>query len=195
VGLLTEYFLVPLLDSWGLRAVAPHRARAVLGTAIVSHPRFTESVPLSAAVIGSATVAVRLPRGERGVLSRFRANARLLVPEGIGGFAAGDEVEIDLLEDPDSPAATVLVVGEVDGLEIASNGYRVALVPCHDPVEVAALAARGACHAGVVAAPPAGLPARRLDREGGLDLWVLTPSGLDDDPKVRYLLDALGPTR
>ena len=196
VGLLTEYFLRPLIESWGLPGVPLHRARARLGVAIESHPRFTEMVPLSFSVVGDRTVGIQQPRGRRGTQSQFRANARLLVPEGVAGHDAGDEVEVELLDDPSGPGETVLVVGAVDGLEIASTGYRVAMVPCWNRPELAALLDRSDCHLAVMTEPPGGPgPSWLLRREEARDLWLAAPAGLADDPKVMALLTALGITR
>jgi putative molybdopterin biosynthesis protein len=196
VGLLTEYFLSPLLTAWGLPGVSPPRIRARLGLGIVSHPRFTETVPLSVATIGNGAVGIRQPRGRRGMQSQFRANARLLVPEGIGRHDAGDEVEVELLDDPSGPDSTVLVVGAVDELEIPPVGYRIAQVPCRDGGEVAALLDRTACHLAVLTeAPRPAWPAWPLRRANARDLWMAAPPVLADDPKVAAVLTALGITR
>ncbi len=195
VGLLTEFFIVPLLAAWGLPVPAAPRARARLGLAIESHPGFAEAVPLSIARVGDSVVGVRQPRGRRGALSQFRANARLFVPEGVAGYDAGDEVEADLLNDLDGPDRTLLVVGAVEGLDFRETPYRVVPVPCSED-EARALLGRSACHLAVLRDAldvPEGTRALRLADGGEVALAV--PPGRADDPKVRAALATLGVTR
>ena len=195
VGLLTEFFIVPLLAAWGLPAPATPRVRARLGLAIESHPGFAETVPLSVALVGRSTVGVRQPRGRQGTLSQFRANARLLVPEAVAGYGAGDEVEVELLDDPDGPDRTVLVVGAVEGIDLPETGYRVALVPCNED-EVRALLERSACHLAVLRGArnlPEGARALRL--ANGEEVALAAPPGLEHDPRTLATLAALGVTR
>ncbi|MEN6342824.1 MAG: molybdopterin-binding protein [Methanospirillum sp.] len=195
VGLLTEYFLAPLLAAWGLPAVTPPLVRARLGLAVESDPGFTETIPLSVARVERSTVGLRQPRGRRGTHSQLRANARLLIPDGIAGYAAGDEVDIELLDDPDGPARTVLVAGAVEGLGLLETRYRIAVVPC-DEHEAQALLDRSACHLAVLKdAPDAPMPTWQLRLGGYGDLLLAAPPGLAHDPKVRAVLTALNITR
>lgn len=195
VGLLTEFFIVPLLAAWGLPVPAALRVRARLGLAIESHPGFAEAVPLSVALVGSSTVGVRQPRGRHGTLSQFRANARLLVAEAVPGYAAGDQVEAELLDDPDGPDRTLLVVGAVEGIDLLETGYRVALVPCGED-EARALFDRSACHlAALRDARNLPVQAWMLRLASGEEIALAAPPGLADDPKVGAVLAALGVTR
>ena len=195
VTLLTEYFLVPLLAAWGLPTPTAPRERVRLGLAIESHPGFTETVPLSVARVGWSAVGVTQPRGRRGTHSQLRANARLLVPDGIAGYAAGDEVEVDLLDDPDGLDRTVLMVGSVDGLVLPETGYRVALVPCRED-EALDLLGRSACHLAVLAdARPLSGPTWTIRVANGGEVSLATPPDLAHDPKVRAVLASFGLTR
>ncbi len=195
VGLLTEFFIVPLLAAWGLPVPATSRVRARLGLAIESHPGFAETVPLSVAQVGGSTVGIRQPRGRQGTLSQFRANARLLVPEAVPGYAAGDEVEAELLDDPDGPDRTLLVVGAVEGLDPPATGCRIALVPCGED-EARALFERSACHLAVLRnARDLPVEARALRLGSGEEVALAAPPGLEHDPGTLSAQAALGVTR
>jgi putative molybdopterin biosynthesis protein len=195
VGLLTEYFIVPLLAAWGLPAVLSPRTRVRLGLPIESHPGFTETVPLSAARVGRLVIGVRQPRGRQGTLSQFRANARLLVREAVAGYTVGDDVDVELLDDLDGPDRTLLVVGAVEGIDLPDTGYRVALVPCGED-EAHALLDRSACHLAVLreVRDEQG-PTRTLRIASGEEVVLAAPPRLARDPKVRAALGALEITR
>ena len=195
VGLLTEFFLVPLVAAWGLPAPTPPRVRVRLGLGVTSHPGFTETIPLSVARVGQAVVGIRQPRGVRRMRSQFRANARLLVPDRIAGYDACEEVEVELMDDPDGPARTVLVVGNVSDLELPEIGYRVTVVPCAERA-AHALLDRSACHLAVLNEARDGPePAWPFRLANGRKIVLAAPPGLARDPKVRAVLAALGVTR
>ncbi|HIH02552.1 MAG TPA: molybdopterin molybdotransferase MoeA [Methanoregulaceae archaeon] len=195
VGLLTEYFIVPLLAAWGLPAAAPPRVRVRLGLGIESHPRFAETVPLSVGRVGKNLIGIRQPRGRQGTRSQFRANARLRVPEAVAGYAPSDDVEVELLDDPDGPDMTVLVVGAVEEIDLPGTGPRIAVVPCSQD-EARALLDRSSCHLAVLeGAPCAPCPSWPLRLESRGDVWFAAPPRLVRDPKVRAALSALGITR
>lgn len=195
VTLLTEYFLVPLLAAWGLPAPGAPRIPVRLGLPIESHPGFTETVPLSIARVGGEVVGLRQPRGARGALSQLRANARLLVPDGIDRYPVGGTAEVELMGDPDVIDRTVLVAGAVDGLGIPGHEYRPALVPCSSD-EAYALLEGSACHLAAFDTARTGYNPSWCFHQPGRGARVLAaPQGLCDDPKVRWVLSALGITR
>lgn len=195
VTLLTEYFLVPLLASWGLPAPGAQRVPVRLGLSIESHPGFTETIPLSVACVDGVVIGIRQPRGPRGALSQLRANARLLVPDGIESYGVGAMAEVELLADPDTIDRTVLVVGAVAGLEVPDDVYRVALVPCA-PQEAHALIETSACHVAVFEdARMVDCPSWRYRGPGESARVLVVPTALTDDPKVSRVLTALRVTR
>lgn len=195
IALLTEFFLMPLLESWGMPAVAHPRVQVRLGLDILSHPGFTEAVPLSVARVGTGLIGLRQPRGRLGTLSGFRSNARLLVPDGVNGYRAGERVMAELLDELDGPERTVLVVGAVDGLEFPCDENRIVLVPCKSG-EARALLDRSACHLATFegAAPPGvdSWPHRLPD---GRRVVLAAPPGLGEDGGVNRALESLGLTR
>ncbi len=195
VGLLTEFFLVPLIAAWGLPALTPPRICVRLGLGVKSHPGFTETVPLSVAQVGKAVVGLPQPRGVGRMRSQFRANARLLIPDRIAGYNACEEVEVELMDDLDGPARTVLVAGAVDELELEETEYRVTVVPCAEQ-GAHALLDRSACHLAVLNEARDGPgPAWTLLLSNGREVVLAAPPGLAHDPKVRAVLAALGVTR
>ncbi len=195
VTLLTEYFLVPLLAAWGLPAPGVPSIPVRLGLSIVSHPGFTETVPLSVASVNGVVVGVRQPRGRQGALSQLRANARLLIPDGIETCEAGTVADAELLGDPDSVDRTVLVVGAIDQIEVPGERYRAALVPCA-PHEAHALLEASACHVAVFTDGQSfDGPFLNYRGPGGSVRQLAVPPGLTDDPKVSWVLAALGLTR
>ena len=171
VGLLTEFFIVPLLAAWGLPAGAAPRVRARLGLANRVASRVRRGRPALGGPGRDPTSSASGSRGggaERSLSSgRTRAS---LVPEGVAGYAAGDEVDVELLDDPGGPDRTLLVVGAVEGLDLPATGYRVTVVPCSED-EARELLGRSACHLAVLTAtrnvpgPARYAPAR--DRGGG----------------------------
>jgi putative molybdopterin biosynthesis protein len=193
ITLLTEYFIVTLLEAWGLRTPINRRVRVELGLAIVSAIGFAETVPLTVARVGEHLVGVRQPRGRRGALSQFRANARVLVPDGIEGYR--DEVEVDLLDDSDGPERQILVVGAIDVLDAVERidpEYRVALVPCSE-AEALVLLRRAACHLAILQVPPDGdVPTWTYRNQDGICACLAVPPNFDRDPKVTSVLAALG---
>ena len=91
------------------RATAPRLARK-----LASPLGLDNWVRVRLGVVRGAMVATPLPRGAKVVTSLVRADGLLVVPAGLEGHHAGEEVDIELLRGIDEIAGTIVAIGEAD---------------------------------------------------------------------------------
>ncbi len=113
---LTE-LLRPLLEDW-YRA-APRRdetLRATLSRSVVSGLKYQEYVRVRLGKVNGKLVASPLSRGSGVVSSFMKADGIVTVPQGVEGYAAGNEVSVRLLRSADTLDHTLVAIGSHDPL-------------------------------------------------------------------------------
>ncbi len=115
--LVLNELLKPLLDGWyraGERK--PKTCRATLVRSVVSGLKYREYVRVRLGKVDGKMIASPLSRGAGVVSSFMKADGILTVPQGLEGYAAGAEVEVELLKDEDVLDRTLVAIGSHDPL-------------------------------------------------------------------------------
>jgi putative molybdopterin biosynthesis protein len=125
-ALTFDIFAAPLLA--GLEGVAPVRrptATARLARKLASPGGMDDWVRVRLGRVGGQVVATPLPRGAGVLTSLVRADGLLLVPAGLEGHHAGEDVEVELLRGLDEVARTIVAIGSHDlVLDLAASALR-----------------------------------------------------------------------
>jgi putative molybdopterin biosynthesis protein len=127
-ALTFEIFAAPLLAE--LEGAAPperSRARARLARKLASPMGMDDWVRVRLGRVGAGLVATPLPRGAGVLTSLVRADGLLVVPAGLEGHHAGDEVEVALLRGVGEIDRTIVAIGSHDlVLDLAASELRAA---------------------------------------------------------------------
>jgi putative molybdopterin biosynthesis protein len=127
-ALTFEIFAAPLLAE--LEGVAPAerpRARARLARKLASPMGMDDWVRVRLGHVGAGLVATPLPRGAGVLTSLVRADGLLVIPAGLEGHHAGDEVEVALLRGVAEIGRTIVAIGSHDlVLDLAASELRAA---------------------------------------------------------------------
>jgi molybdopterin molybdotransferase/putative molybdopterin biosynthesis protein len=127
-ALTFDIFAAPLLA--GLEGAAPAerpRARARLARKLASPMGMDDWVRVRLGHVGSGLVATPLPRGAGVLTSLVRADGLLVVPAGLEGHHAGEEVEVTLLRGVTEIDRTIVAIGSHDlVLDLAASELRTA---------------------------------------------------------------------
>jgi putative molybdopterin biosynthesis protein len=127
-ALTFEIFAAPLLAA--LEGAAPAerpRARARLARKLASPMGMDDWVRVRLGRVGGRLVATPLPRGAGVLTSLVRADGLLVVPAGLEGHHAGDEVEVALLRGVEAIDRTIVAIGSHDlVLDLAASELRAA---------------------------------------------------------------------
>src|SRR6516162_7144530 len=127
-ALTFDIFAGPLLAE--LEGAAPRsrpRARARLARKLASPLGMDDWVRVRLGVVGGTMVATPLPRGAGVLTSLVRADGLLVVPAGLEGHHAGEEVEVELLRGVHEIAGTIVAIGSHDlVLDLAASALRAA---------------------------------------------------------------------
>ena len=118
-----DLFAAPLLaDLEGVAPVMRPRARVRLARKLVSTMGSDDWVRLRVGRVRGELVGAPLARGAGILTSLVRADALLLVPTGLEGHHAGDQVEVELLRGAEAIERTIVVVGSHDPvLDLAAS--------------------------------------------------------------------------
>jgi putative molybdopterin biosynthesis protein len=126
-ALTFEIFAAPLLAA--LEGAAPSerpRARARLARKLASPMGMDDWVRVRLGRVGPGLVATPLPRGAGVLTSLVRADGLLMVPAGLEGHHAGDEVDVALLRGVTEIDRTIVAIGSHDlVLDLAASELRV----------------------------------------------------------------------
>ena len=115
--LVLNELLKPLLESWcGSEKKVPAKCRAILARAVVSGLKYQEYVRVRLGKVDGKMIASPLSRGAGVVSSFMKADGILIVPQGLEGYAAGEEVEVELLKNPSVLDHTLVAIGSHDPL-------------------------------------------------------------------------------
>jgi putative molybdopterin biosynthesis protein len=125
-ALTFDIFAAPLLA--GLEGVAPTRrptTTARLARKLASPGGMDDWVRVRLGRVAGQVVATPLPRGAGVLTSLVRADGLLLVPAGLEGHHAGEDVEVELLRGLDEVTRTVVAIGSHDlVLDLAASALR-----------------------------------------------------------------------
>ncbi len=125
-SLTFDIFAAPMLAELEGAAPTPRpAARARLARKLVSTIGMDDWVRVRLGRVGGALVASPLPRGAGVLTSLVRADGLLIVPAGVEGHHAGEEVEIELLRPLDQIERTIVAIGSHDMiLDLAASELR-----------------------------------------------------------------------
>jgi putative molybdopterin biosynthesis protein len=125
-ALTFDIFAAPLLA--GLEGAAPAetaRARARVARKLASPMGMDDWVRVRLGRVGHGLVATPLPRGAGVLTSLVRADGLLVVPAGLEGHHAGDEVDVVLLRGATAIDRTIVAIGSHDlVLDLAASELR-----------------------------------------------------------------------
>ena len=127
-ALTFEIFAAPLLAS--LEGAAPRErpfVQARLARKLASTLGSDDWVRVRLGRVGGEIVATPLPRGAGVLTSLVRADGLLVVPAGVEGHHAGDQVRVSLLRGAEEIGRTIVAIGSHDlVLDIAASALRAA---------------------------------------------------------------------
>src|SRR5919198_4344943 len=125
-ALTFEIFAAPLLAVLeGAAQRERPRARARLARKLASTMGMDDFVRVRLGRVGGALVATPLPRGAGVLTSLVRADGLLVVPAGLEGHHAGEEVEVALLRGVGEIDRTIVAIGSHDlVLDLAASELR-----------------------------------------------------------------------
>lgn len=114
-ALTGEIFVRPLIFRWnGKLENEPDSIRATLTRKVHSTAGDDEYLRVIAGEVGGKWVAAPLSRGAGVISSLVRADGIVIIPSGVQGFSAGDEVTIQLYTPRAALERTMLVLGSHD---------------------------------------------------------------------------------
>jgi putative molybdopterin biosynthesis protein len=127
-ALTFDIFAAPLLaELEGAMPAERPRARARLARKLASPMGMDDWVRVRLGRVGGGLVATPLPRGAGVLTSLVRADGLLVVPAGLEGHHAGDEVDVALLRGVAAIERTIVVIGSHDlVLDVAASELRAA---------------------------------------------------------------------
>ncbi len=125
-ALTFEIFAAPLLaDLEGAPPRKRPRTTARLARKLASPMGMDDWVRVRLGMVRGAMVATPLPRGAGVLTSLVRADGLLIVPAGLEGHHAGEQVEIELLRGVDEISHTIVAIGSHDlVLDLAASALR-----------------------------------------------------------------------
>ncbi len=115
-ALLTgEIFVEPLIARWlGRPPFSPIKIKARLTRKITSPAGDDDYMRLAVGRVGDKILAAPLARGAGVISSLVRADGITIIPRGIQGLQAGEEVEVNLYRHPDEIEKTIFAIGSHD---------------------------------------------------------------------------------
>ena len=115
--IVIEQLLKPLIDRWYHSSPDPEKtAAATLTRPVVSSLKYQEFVRVRMGYVGEKLMASPLSRGSGVVSSFMKADGILTIPQGVEGYEAGEQVEIQLLSREERLKNTLVVIGSHDPL-------------------------------------------------------------------------------
>jgi putative molybdopterin biosynthesis protein len=125
-ALTFDIFAEPLLaELMGAPPRRRPRAAARLARKLASPLGLDDWVRVRLGLVGGGLVATPLPRGAGVLTSLVRADGLLVVPAGLEGHHAGEQVDVELLRGVDEIAGTIVAIGSHDlVLDLAASALR-----------------------------------------------------------------------
>lgn len=127
-ALTADIFVEPLLGKWlGRSPFHPHTIPAEITRKVNSRAGDDEYLRVAVGYIGDKTLAAPLSRGSGVITSLVRADGLVIIPRGIQGLQAGEQVSVQLLRSIEELKNTIFVIGSHDiSLDLLSQF----LAPC-----------------------------------------------------------------
>jgi len=114
-ALTGDIFVKPLLDQWlGRTTEMPVSIPAAMTRKVHSSLGDDEYLRVTLGRVGERMVAAPLSRGAGVITSLVRADGIVLIPAGVQGLQAGDEVQVKLLRSRAEIEKTILILGSHD---------------------------------------------------------------------------------
>jgi putative molybdopterin biosynthesis protein len=114
-ALTAEIFVEPLLGQWlGRPALAPQEISASITRKINSPAGDDEYLRVAVAYLGDRALAAPLSRGSGVITSLVRADGLVIIPRGVQGLAAGEEVKVRLYRSRGELRRTIFAIGSHD---------------------------------------------------------------------------------
>lgn len=114
-ALTGEIFVEPLLARWlGLHPMRPATIEATMTRKVHSSLGDDEYLRVTVGKVGESVVAAPLSRGAGVITSLVRADGVVLIPAGVQGLQAGEEVKVRLYRSIDEIERTIMVLGSHD---------------------------------------------------------------------------------
>ena len=122
-ALTAEIFVVPLLNQWlGQSPLNPQTVQAEITRKVKSPAGDDEYLRVAVGYIGERVLAAPLSRGSGVITSLVRADGLVIIPRGIQGLQAGDQVKVQLIRSLEELKNTIFVIGSHDiSLDILSQ--------------------------------------------------------------------------
>jgi putative molybdopterin biosynthesis protein len=114
-ALTAEIFVEPLLGKWlGMSPRQPQQLEAEITRKVNSSAGDDEYLRVAVGYIGDRAVAAPLSRGSGVITSLVRADGLVIIPRGIQGLEAGQNVAVQLLRSREELSNTIFVIGSHD---------------------------------------------------------------------------------
>ena len=114
-ALTSEIFVEPLLGVWlGQPPSSPQEITASITRKVNSPAGDDEYLRVAVAYLGDRALAAPLSRGSGVITSLVRADGLVVIPRGIQGLMAGDQVKVRLYRSPGELKKTIFAVGSHD---------------------------------------------------------------------------------
>jgi putative molybdopterin biosynthesis protein len=113
--LTIDIFAEPIMAKWLGRRIANHPTESALITRkITSPPGDDDYIRVVIGKVGDKMIAAPLPRGAGVITSLVQADGLVVLPPGVQGLEAGDEVHVKLLRNKSELANTIICIGSHD---------------------------------------------------------------------------------
>jgi putative molybdopterin biosynthesis protein len=114
-ALTSEIFVEPLLGQWlGKPAVPPREINATITRKVNSPAGDDEYLRVAVGYLGDKPLAAPLSRGSGVITSLVRADGLVVIPRGIQGLQAGEEVKVRLYRSQAELLNTIFAIGSHD---------------------------------------------------------------------------------
>jgi len=114
-ALTAEIFVEPLLGKWlGRSPIHPPNITAEITRKVNSRAGDDEYLRVAVGFIGDKALAAPLSRGSGVITSLVRADGLVIIPRGIQGLRAGEQVSVRLLRSIEELKNTIFVIGSHD---------------------------------------------------------------------------------
>jgi putative molybdopterin biosynthesis protein len=114
-ALTADIFVEPLLGKWlGRSPFHPHTITAEITRKVNSRAGDDEYLRVAVGFIGDKALAAPLSRGSGVITSLVRADGLVIIPRGIQGLPAGEQVNVQLLRPIEELKNTIFVIGSHD---------------------------------------------------------------------------------
>lgn len=114
-ALTNEIFVKPVIERWlGMPAGAPARLRATITKKLTSPAGDDDYVRVVVGKVGDRICAAPLSRGAGVITSLTQADGLVVIPRGIQGLEAGEQVDVQLFDATTDLERTILAIGSHD---------------------------------------------------------------------------------